>query len=519
MRFKNFIPFFLFFFSLIETYSQVQQEWVRDIHNSRAGGGIVYDTSGFIVVFGSTQLMDAPPGTEVMKYATSGTQLWEKACYGWNCGLSIDSSHSTYIASYTYYSWSAPKQKNLIKYNAAGTEIWRINDTLFREPDRLISMKGDYAGNSYMLMYRDSLFELTKYNSSGTNEWVKYFSGPGCNNNIPFALTLDKSGNAIIIGECVSENNSSYYLVKYNSSGVFQWSSQYIPQSHPNYFSMDVTADTQGDIFTAFVLRDSTNVSHLVINKYNQSGILQWTRTYGQPVSADQVRIVTDISGSVISSIYYTGIIKYSSSGVFKWNLNMNATSFTVDKNLDIYCTTSPSYNSYSLYKYSSSGIYQWVTTYTVGSNCNYLNIAGIVLDTSFNIYINGGYSYLGYPLFWWPATITAKYNQLVGISNSGSEVPQEFHLFQNYPNPFNPVTTINYDLPAAGVVRLVVYDILGKEIDMLINEKQTAGKYKVTWDASNYPSGVYFYKLVVSGAEPLTTPDYTNTKKMILIK
>jgi hypothetical protein len=98
-----------------------------------------------------------------------------------------------------------------------------------------------------------------------------------------------------------------------------------------------------------------------------------------------------------------------------------------------------------------------------------------------------------------------------IGLKNENSEIPVEFMLYQNYPNPFNPVTTINYDLPVAGVVRLVVYDILGKEIHTLINEKQTAGKYKVTWDAGTYPSGVYFYKI--------TTGDYSETKKMILIK
>ena len=88
---------------------------------------------------------------------------------------------------------------------------------------------------------------------------------------------------------------------------------------------------------------------------------------------------------------------------------------------------------------------------------------------------------------------------------------PVEFMLYQNYPNPFNPVTAINYDLPNSGFVRLVVYDVLGKEIAVLVNEKQTAGKYNVNWDASNNPSGVYFYKL--------TTAYYNQTKKMVLLK
>ena len=91
--------------------------------------------------------------------------------------------------------------------------------------------------------------------------------------------------------------------------------------------------------------------------------------------------------------------------------------------------------------------------------------------------------------------------------------------MYQNYPNPFNPVTSINYDLPVTGFIKLNIYDILGKEIAVLVNEKQTAGKYKVTWDASSYPSGVYFYKLTVSDPSAGSGLRYSATKKMVLIK
>lgn len=99
----------------------------------------------------------------------------------------------------------------------------------------------------------------------------------------------------------------------------------------------------------------------------------------------------------------------------------------------------------------------------------------------------------------------------IIGIRKTGTGVPQTFNLYQNYPNPFNPVTTINYDIPVTDFVRLAVYDILGKEVSVLVNEKQSAGKYKINWDASNYPSGVYFYTLRAGG--------FTQSKKMILIK
>ncbi len=94
--------------------------------------------------------------------------------------------------------------------------------------------------------------------------------------------------------------------------------------------------------------------------------------------------------------------------------------------------------------------------------------------------------------------------------------VPTAFSLSQNYPNPFNPETKIRFDIPGntnsqSSSVKLVIYDILGREVETPVNENLEAGSYEVNWDASKYPSGVYIYKL--------QTNDFTETKKMILIK
>lgn len=99
----------------------------------------------------------------------------------------------------------------------------------------------------------------------------------------------------------------------------------------------------------------------------------------------------------------------------------------------------------------------------------------------------------------------------IVSVNNNSSEIPARFELKQNYPNPFNPVTKINYQLPVSNFVRLKIYDILGKEIMTLVNEKQNAGSYSVNFDAGNLSSGIYFYQL--------TTDGYSDTKRMVLIK
>ena len=99
----------------------------------------------------------------------------------------------------------------------------------------------------------------------------------------------------------------------------------------------------------------------------------------------------------------------------------------------------------------------------------------------------------------------------LVGISHNGNEVPRVYSLAQNYPNPFNPTTNISFGLPKAGLVKLVVYDILGRVVSTLVNEHRQAGTYSVSFDAANLSSGVYFYK-IESG-------DFTSIKKMVLVK
>ncbi len=113
-----------------------------------------------------------------------------------------------------------------------------------------------------------------------------------------------------------------------------------------------------------------------------------------------------------------------------------------------------------------------------------------------------------------------SKYTGEIGIQIISNEVPESYSLYQNYPNPFNPTTKITFaiselHLPLKGGdkegVLLRIYDALGREVTTLINQQLTPGTYQTEWNASNYPSGLYFYTL--------TSGDFTETKKMILLK
>ncbi|MFO7445297.1 MAG: T9SS type A sorting domain-containing protein [Ignavibacteriaceae bacterium] len=98
----------------------------------------------------------------------------------------------------------------------------------------------------------------------------------------------------------------------------------------------------------------------------------------------------------------------------------------------------------------------------------------------------------------------------LVGVGGRNS-IPEEYALSQNYPNPFNPATIIKFALPQAALTKITIYNLLGKEIQTLINEEIEAGYHEVSFDASSFPSGVYFYR-IQSG-------NFIHTKKMILMK
>lgn len=99
----------------------------------------------------------------------------------------------------------------------------------------------------------------------------------------------------------------------------------------------------------------------------------------------------------------------------------------------------------------------------------------------------------------------------IVGLEHTGNTVPTNYKLLQNYPNPFNPTTTIEFELPQSSNVKLVVFDIIGRVVENLIDQQLNSGSYKYIFDGSKLSSGVYYYKL--------SAKDFTETKKFVLTK
>lgn len=148
-------------------------------------------------------------------------------------------------------------------------------------------------------------------------------------------------------------------------------------------------------------------------------------------------------------------------------------------------------------------------TSYTQNTTVNSTTAANMTwhyhLDNSTGCSLTGGSAQATRP------NICMTMNMLVGNKITSTEVPTVFSLAQNYPNPFNPVTSIKYTVPKQSLVKLIIYDIIGREVATLVNEMKTPGNYAVNFDASNYSSGVYFYRMDAG--------EFNDVKKMVLIK
>jgi photosystem II stability/assembly factor-like uncharacterized protein len=181
--------------------------------------------------------------------------------------------------------------------------------------------------------------------------------------------------------------------------------------------------------------------------------------------------------------------------------LNWNITALS---NLTPYTLTTHGSNvfvgtNYGVYQSSNLGG-NWFQRNEGLVNLNYQYI--------YSICFSGDYVFIGtYQYGVWRRSR----NELISVSNISNKVPHKFFLHQNYPNPFNPVTNIKFDLPISGYVEIKIFDLLGREISTLVNRQMQPGVYAIDWDASNYPSGVYFYSMI--------TGDHAESRKMILLK
>lgn len=186
----------------------------------------------------------------------------------------------------------------------------------------------------------------------------------------------------------------------------------------------------------------------------------------------------------------------------------------------DMYLYTSDggNYSQVSYHQMSVGSLYHWqmiVGALPAGS-LNYISKAKIKFRLYFFTTLPDTINIKVYVDWWYiensPIIVVDSFEGIVnGISNQNTGIPKKYSLSQNYPNPFNPKTTIKFDISRPSYAKLIIYDVLGKEVSTLVDEKLNAGGYEIDFNASNLTSGTYFYRLIAG--------EFIETKKMLLLK
>ena len=143
-----------------------------------------------------------------------------------------------------------------------------------------------------------------------------------------------------------------------------------------------------------------------------------------------------------------------------------------------------------------------WYDTYTTNNTANFNGCWGVFMLPSGKIIASDRQTGLYVLRTTFP---------MVGVIDPSNNIPENFELKQNYPNPFNPGTSVEFSLPQAGYVTIKVYDALGRQAALLVDEYKQAGNHTVTFDASRLASGIYFYTMHAG--------NFVQTKKMVLNK
>lgn len=526
------IIIFLMSVLICDLYAQFDTLWIRTINGtgntSDQSSASATDNAGNIYCCGTTQNSGTNTDLQVAKYSPAGVLLWSKTYNGTANAFDaanamvIDITGNIYVTGGANY--SAGFDMVTIKYNSSGDTVWvrRYNGTQ-NISDEASSITIDTAGNIYVAGYstntgNSSDATVLKYSPSGALLFAKTFnSGPNQADGL-LDVRVDNSFNIYVPGYAGSTNSgNNFWIMKLNSTGDTVWSKIFNGSSNASDFAKKIRIDTLGNVYAAGYLDNTGSGTDIFVVKVSSSGVVQWTKTITGPGNDTDEPYGLEVDNSFNSYLACrttvsganTDImtVKLNPSGDTSWvrkfggtaNINDEPRALKIDVFGNVY-TGGYVINSnldIALLRYNSEGLLTAQYILDKGQD----NINSLSLSSANELIATG--------------TVNndfgvVKFSQtFVGINNTN--FAGEFLLSQNYPNPFNPVTSFEFSVPKADYIKISVFDILGKEVETIVNKQFQPGIYKVDWDASSYPSGVYFYKL--------NSSDYSEAKKMVLIK
>ena len=236
------------------------------------------------------------------------------------------------------------------------------------------------------------------------------------------------------------------------------------------------------------------------------NGGINWVTLIQQSIFLNSIFFKDSLNG-IAAGFYGPSILLTNNAGVTWnpiWSINIEILSGIYTSSGEIFVVGMK--QGSSKMSSSSNGGQSWIEELTVPGSYN--QFRGVFFINS-----NTGWV-VGYPKLIYKTTNGG----LTFAESTINVIPDKYSLSQNYPNPFNPTTKISFALPKQGLVTIKVFDMLGKEIETLVNESLKPGKYEAAFDGSSYPSGVYFYRLTISHGGS-STDGFTETKRMVLIK
>lgn len=491
------------------------QEWVATFNNpglsnDEAVAFAVDKLGNAYVTGGSTQRGTiGSTNLNTLKYNPEGIEQWSVRYDGGPTAITIDDSGNVYVTGGSRGSETG-LDYTTVKYNNSGTEQWvaRYNGP-GNDFDIPYAIAVDHLGNVYVTgeseagsFKRD--YATIKYNSSGVEQWVARYNGPGNSTDVARAMIIDDLGNVYVTGRG-GGILSDYVTIKYSLTGVQQWVAQYDgPEGGPD-IPEAIALDGLGNVYVtgSSNVWDAAPVSvNFLTIKYNNDGVEQWVGRYnGSGHARDEANaIALDASGNV----YISGSSIGASWSVFT---TIKYAQNQLPPNQNPVITSQPDTVAFadSLYKYQITAsdpegdflkyhllvAPHWLTVDSLMGQVQGTPTQADIGDTTVTVQVSDGKGGAA------SQTFTLKVSSVVvGIDTFGDELPATYELFQNYPNPFNPATTIRFNLPKPSHVLLSIYNLRGQVVTVLVDENLPAGSYATAWNARSFSSGVYIVRI-----------------------
>lgn len=482
------------------------------------------DNLGNILVTGKVQsTSNGQYQSALLKYNNAnGNLIWDKL---WTTSgssedvtrrIAIDDSNNVYITGYTFRTTN--RDQLTLKYTPSGNVAWATayNNTTYNnaEEGHDIIVRGRWIYTAgYVTGPTVKDFLLLKYDRyNGAEMWGRSYFGPSAGDDGAFRVLTDAVQNVYVGGNSYGgSSNIDWALVKFvqtkpaapsiiaptnNATGVsltptIDWSDV----SGADSYQLQVSTNSG---FTNIIV----NLEALAASQYTvPSGVLSSNTQYFWRVTA-----LNEFGYSVIGGPWSFTTVPLPPAAPILTSPANNATGTSLTPLLDWNDVSGAA--TYNVQVSLNSGFTTTVLNQT-GVTASQFTVASGLLANNTQYFWRIAAVNPGGTSAW--STVWNFRTGLTSVNQLGGEIPKEFKLYDNYPNPFNPVTKIKFDIASNSEVSLVVYDILGKVVATLVNDKLSAGVYETSFEGNNMASGVYFFRL--------NAGSYTSIKKMVLTK